>query len=78
MNVAVKTVAISIFALLLSASGGFLPLDKDLSWMSPFKWFFHGVVGVLRNEVRAGSVVGFGGSELSALDGVYMVGDAGT
>jgi hypothetical protein len=40
--VAVKTEALSIFALLLSAPGGFLPLDKDLSWMSqhqpqPFK-----------------------------------------
>src|SRR5271170_5522331 len=35
MNVAVKTEALSIFALLLSASGGFLPLDKDLSWTSP-------------------------------------------
>jgi len=33
--VAVKTEALSIFALLLSASGGFLPLDKDLSWTSP-------------------------------------------
>ena len=31
---AVKTEALSIFALLLSAPGGFLPLDKDLSWMS--------------------------------------------
>ena len=29
MNVAVKTEALSIFALLLSASGGLLPLDKD-------------------------------------------------
>src|SRR5271169_5233840 len=37
MNVTVKTVALSIFALLLSASGGFLPLDKDLSWMTPFR-----------------------------------------
>jgi hypothetical protein len=36
--VAVKTEALSIFALLLSAPGGFLPLDKDLSWMSR-KWF---------------------------------------
>jgi hypothetical protein len=34
MNVAVKTEALSIFALLLSAPGGFLPLDKDLSWMT--------------------------------------------
>jgi hypothetical protein len=34
MNVAVKTEALSIFALLLSAPGGFLPLDKDLSWTS--------------------------------------------
>ena len=33
-NVAVKTVALSIFALLLSASGGFWPLDKYLSWTS--------------------------------------------
>jgi hypothetical protein len=32
--VAVKTEALSIFALLLSAPGGFLPLDKDLSWMT--------------------------------------------
>ena len=34
LNVAVKTAA--IFALLLSASRGLLPLDKDLSWMSRF------------------------------------------
>ncbi len=31
---AVKTEALSIFARLLSAAGGFLPLDKYLSWTS--------------------------------------------
>ena len=33
-----KTVAISIFALLLrSASGGVLPLNKDISWTFPIR-----------------------------------------
>ena len=40
---AVKTEALSIFALLLSAPGGFLPLDKDLSWMTQGDHHHHSV-----------------------------------